>query len=218
MCGHFESCGSRSEISEPCANLTAAAGSWADLGDPDRATALFAESQALPRIESRAYVAREALVRATIDTEACRLDEASTALDEAEAIYRQEADELGPLHVALVRARVLILQGEISSALINLDKIAASPLVRPHTPLRIESVVARLSAALAVSDLNAAKESFAQYQAARLEQPSASRDLRVYRAVAQFFAQRGDSRNAAPAFRSCRFGDRVARLCLERSP
>jgi hypothetical protein len=97
---------------------------------------------------------------------------------------------------------VLILRGDGSGALVHLDKITANPLVRPHKPLRIESLVARLSAALAVSDTSAAKEAFAQYQVARREQPSASRDLRVYRVVAQFFAQRGDSRNAAPSFQA----------------
>jgi predicted negative regulator of RcsB-dependent stress response len=184
------------------ANLAASAVSWADLGDPERATALFTEAQALPRNESSAYVARESLVRAAIEIEAGRLDEASSALDEAESMYREKADELALLHVALGRARVLILRGEAPGALVHLDTIAANPLVHRHSPLRIESLVARLSAALAISDISAAKESFAQYQTARREQPSASRDLRVYRAVAQFFTQRGDSRNAAPSFQA----------------
>jgi tetratricopeptide (TPR) repeat protein len=197
--GLWESIGDRRTLR---ANLAAAAASWADLGDPERATALFTESQSLPKIETQGYVAREALARAAIETEAARLDDASSALDEAEAIYREQANELGLLHVAFGRARVLIRRGEISGALVLLEKITANPLVRPHTPLRIESLVARLSAELAVLDTIAAKETFAEYQAARREQPSASRDLRVYRAVAQFFAQRGDSRNAAPSFQA----------------
>jgi tetratricopeptide (TPR) repeat protein len=184
------------------ANLAASAASWADLGDSERAIALLTESQTLPTNEAPAYLAREALVRAAIETEAARPDEASTALDEAEAIYREEIDEFGVLHVALGRARVLIRRGEISGALVHLDALAANPLARPHSPLGIESLVARLSAALAVSDRAAAEETVAQYQAVRREQPSASRDLRVYRALAHYFAEKGDSRNAAIAYRA----------------
>jgi hypothetical protein len=197
--GLWESIGDRRSLR---ANLAASAASWADLGDSERAIALFTEAQTLPSNETPAYLAREALVRASIETEAAGLGEASIALDEAEAIFREQADELGLLHVALGRARVLIRRGEISGALVELDAIEANPVVRLDSPLRIESLVARLSAALAVSDRAAAEETVAQYHAARRNQPSASRDLRVYRGLAHYFAQNGDSRNASIAYRA----------------
>ena len=47
-----------------------------------------------------AYLARELLTQAAIETVGHRLDEASLALDEALAIYSKERDELGMLHVS----------------------------------------------------------------------------------------------------------------------
>src|SRR5262249_33508718 len=117
-------------------------------------------------------------------------------------VYRVKDDELGLLHVALARAKLRILCGETSCALTELDKLEANPLVRPHSALQIESVVARLAVAIARSDSKMATENLAQYHAAGRPQPSATRDLRVYRDLARYFTEKEDWRNAAPAFRA----------------
>ena len=75
-------------------------------------------------------------------------------------------------------------------------------LVRPQTALRIEAVVARLAAAIASSDTLATEQSLARYLAARREQPSATRDLRFFRPLAEYFARQEDWQKAAPAFRA----------------
>ena len=149
-----------------------------------------------------AYLARELLTQAAIETVGHRLDEASLALDEALAIYSKECDELGKLHVSLGRARLLIERGDISSALTHLDALMDDSLVRPQTALRIEAVVVRLAAAIARSDTFAAEENLARYLAARREQPSATRDLRFFRPLAEYFARKEDWQKAAPAFRA----------------
>jgi hypothetical protein len=183
-------------------NVASSAASWAELDDSERATAAFAEALALPTIKLPAYIARESLVHAAVEAAAGRTDDASSALDQAEEVYRGKGDELGLLHVALARAKLLVLRGEISGALVQLDKLKANPLVRPYSPLQIESVIARLAAAIADSDSKTATEYLAQYHSARRQQPSATRDLRVYRDLARYFTEKEDWRNAAPAFRA----------------
>jgi hypothetical protein len=197
--GFWESIGDKRTLR---GNVAASAAAWADLGDSERATVAFAEAQALPTIESRAYTARESLVHAAVVAAAGKTDDAWSALDQAEEVYRAKDDELGLLHVAVARAKLQILRGDITGALAQLDKLKGNPLVRHHSPLQIESVLARLSAAIAASDSKSATENLAQYHAARRQQPSPSRDLRVYRALARYFTEKEDWRNAAPAFRA----------------
>jgi len=184
------------------AYLAASAGSWAELGDSARAAAGFSEAQSLPRIEATYDLACESLVLAAIESGAGRLDAASIALDQAQEGFQSSGEEVGLLYVALGRAHLLILRGDTLGANALLDGLAQDQLLKGNRTLRIDLVVARLFASLASSDLGSVDENLARYDAIRRDQPSSTRDLRVYPSVAHFHAQRGDWPKAEPAFRA----------------
>ncbi len=184
------------------ANLQGAAICWAELGDSERAQSVYAELESLPRIEMPAYLARRSLVHLAVASGAGRLDEAMDSLDSALAHYHAAGDELGLRYVALGRAQVRILKGEIPAAVADLDCLTQDPLVQSDATLQIEILVARLSVSLVRSETNAVEENLARYKAARRERRSSARNLRVYRAVASFYAQQRDWVKAEPAYRA----------------
>ena len=184
------------------ANLLAMAASWAELGDLERTATALVDAQSLPRIDAPMILASESLVRVAIESGAGKLDEASIALDEAQACFRRSADPLGLLHVALGQAQLAVLRGDISGAIALLDATTQDKRVQRHAAIRIGLLAARLSASLASSDVESVDANLAQYERSRHGQPSRTRDLRVYRAVARFHAQRGDWRKSEPSFRA----------------
>jgi tetratricopeptide (TPR) repeat protein len=184
------------------AYLAASAASWAELGDPEQATASLAEARSLPAIETPYYLAYESLVRAGIASETHRLDEALIALGEAEDCFRKAADPVGMLYVSLYRAQILIARGDTAEATALLDVLAHDRQLERNALLRIALEGVRLSASMRLPDPGSADENFARYVAICRKQPSSTRDLRVYRAVARFYAARGECSKAEPAFRA----------------
>jgi tetratricopeptide (TPR) repeat protein len=184
------------------ANLVNTAAFWTELEDLERAEADFAAAGEASGLASPPELAREALVRAGLASGRGRFDESATAIETAEACFREASDEKGRLYAQFTRIQLLTAKGEIGRALAQLEALDANPLARSDALIRIESVLVRLTAAITRGDGGAIEENVRRYELERRKQHSATRDLRVYRALAQHYSQLGDWQKAAPAFES----------------
>jgi hypothetical protein len=179
----------------------AAAGAWRSLGSVTRAEQCLAEATALAANDFPELDGLFALARATVSTAADRLDDAASALGQAEAFYTAQRHEAGQFYVSVYRAEYLNHKGEAFAAAAELEQLAAVPAVQHRPVVRLEWLVAqaRVHAVLPSDDRVAALR--AEYDALRLRFPSAERDLEVYRSMAVRAGGRDDWAAAAADFR-----------------
>jgi tetratricopeptide (TPR) repeat protein len=183
-------------------NLHYSAACWVELGDLDRAEAELAEAGPLLEIRPPGLFARETLVRAAIAIARGKLAEAAAAIESARHSLREESDEIGVLYAEVARIQLLILGGDAARASAEIEALAASARARSYPPLRVELAATRLTVALARADTGEVEAALVHYHSLRKWQPSATRDLRVYSAVANYFAGLEDWEKAAPAFQT----------------
>jgi hypothetical protein len=182
-------------------NLLGGTAAWDDLEDLERAGALFDRASARPEWGVPAVDALGQFVRSRLALAAGRLHEADAALNSAETIFRSEGNEAGSFLVFLRRQEARLARGEASSVAAELEACRSNPLLGSLPVLGMAYRTLRLSAAIAGSDLAAVERLVAEYATVRRRLPSATSDLKVYRAVARFHAQRGDLAAAEPAYR-----------------
>jgi hypothetical protein len=181
--------------------LLITAGAWSQLNEPDRAKAVYAEADALPESPLPSVRGLGSIVRAGLELEAGRLEDAARSLDAAEADYRAERHAIGLFVVSLGRASARVLSGDAAGGAADLEVLQADRLANRHPELFVAVLATRLRAAIAMSDLGAVERLLSEYDAIGRVRQSASRDLQVYRSVARLHIERGDPRSAEPAYR-----------------
>jgi hypothetical protein len=172
--------------------LMSAAEQWALLGDIAHAKSLCREADSLPGNVPPAIRHLTYLARGTIATAAGRLADAHEALDAAESGYRAAHDEFAMLLVNANRAIARIVGGDPSGGDADLETLMAHPLMSRQGEIGIGILTGRLVAMAASSDTSALERLHARYERERRKRPSATRDLRVYAALAGFHARRDD--------------------------
>jgi hypothetical protein len=125
-----------------------------------------------------------------------RFDDALGALDRAESAFREVDHETGQFLAAWTRAEVALERGE-GDAVRRLDDLAS----RAPEGLKIGLLAARLCAHTTLPDGAGVEELRAEYEAARGKQPSASREMRVYRKLGGLYVRLSDPARAAAAYR-----------------
>jgi hypothetical protein len=97
------------------------------------------------------------------------------------------------LLVALARAELLREQGDAAGALRSLDALATEPWPAwIRKAAAVDLLAARLYTRAALDDLAGAESRRAEYEALPRRSPSPTRDLRLYRSLAQLYARRAD--------------------------
>jgi hypothetical protein len=183
------------------ASLLAGAEAWVDLEDFERADALLARAATQPDCEMPAIRGLGGCVRAQIALGAGRLDDAEAEIDAAATAFRSGEGDVGTLLVSLQRIEARFHRGDASGAACDLESLRSDPLVRGRPALGLAAVVLRLAAAIAADDPPEVERLLGEYETLRRKLPSATRDLKTYRAVARFHARRGDRAAAWPAYR-----------------
>jgi hypothetical protein len=184
-------------------SLLGGAEAWGDLEDFERANALLDRATAQPDSGIPALRGVGGYVRAQLALWMGRPDDADAALDAAESIYRSEGNEIGALVVSVLRAAARLHRGDPASAASALAPLRSNPLLQSRPTLGQMLVSLQLAAAVAVSDLPAIERLLAEYETIRRKLPSATRDLKIYRAVARFHAQRGTGRRRSRRTAGC---------------
>ncbi len=180
-------------------HLLGSACAWVELGDRERADKDHAEALSLPEPTQPALRARRALLVAAIAVDTGQIEEAATGLEIANRAFREVGDELGQFYVAVGRAQLRIARGDAQGAFDELSELQSHRLGARDWLHERELIQTRLAAAIALADEESVAAHLEQYEAGR-ERTSATRDLRVYRAVASFYAAQGDSLKAEQAY------------------
>lgn len=181
--------------------LLGAAASSAELGDVGQAGRFLAEAEALLPDPPPVLRALAATVRAVVACAAGELDAAGAALDAAERDFRTSAHDAGLYFVAAARADLRLRRGDAPGASVDLDALAALPIVADRPAIRTALLVSRLVARAAMPRGDGVDGLATEYRAARRRAPSATRDFRVAAALADHFAGREDWERTVPACR-----------------
>jgi Peptidase family M50 len=181
--------------------LWAAAEAWSQLDEPNRATALCTEADALPECPLTSVRSLGSFVRAGVELKEGHHEDAARWLDSAEADYRATGNTNGLFLVSLYRANARAIQGDAPGGATDLEDLQGDRLAKSHPELFVAVVVIRLTAAIAGSDLAAVERLLSEYEAVNRAHRSASLDFQVYKSVARFHIGRGDPLSAEPAYR-----------------
>jgi hypothetical protein len=183
------------------ANLLGSASAWVALGDIERAEMVYREVESLPAVDVPSFLAREAYIRSMIARGAGHNEEATSALDAAQAYFRSGGDEMGLLCVAIQRALARTQSGDVRAAVIELENMVSHPVVRSNRVLRDDLWLARFTAYVALSDVAAVEEMISHDKVVGRKRFSATRELAVYQTLARLYAQKKDWASAEPAYR-----------------
>jgi hypothetical protein len=178
------------------ANLLSAAVSWIELEDLERAEASLIEADSLsvpePTLPSL-RVFRE-LVAASLAQSKGELDDTAASLAKARSLLEPNGNGPSPGPIPLSLATSLatnrFLRGDAAGARTELDSLASSPPTSAHPRLAVMLLEPRLSVSVAMSDDSEVERLLTAYEGLRRTQPSATRDIRVYRSVARMHAGR----------------------------
>ena len=181
--------------------LLGGAEAWAALEDSERADALMVQASNQPDSKIPALQAFREYVRAEVALSAGRTDEATTAIDRAESIFRSEHHDVGLMLVSLLRVAVRIHRQEWNTAASTLDHLRFNPSLQSRPNIGLARTVLRLSTAFAEADPPAIERLCQEYTSLQGKVDSPTIDLAIRRSLARFHAERGDMAAAAPAFR-----------------
>jgi hypothetical protein len=137
---------------------------------------------------------------ATIAHRAGRLDEAAQDYTETQSLLAAVGNPTSLFLGEVFGATARLTQGDVLAAGAEFDALAARPIAR-RSVLSLWLLELRLICGVTRSDAPRIEELLAAYEKRRPKLPSASRDFRVYKAVARLFAGREDWPRAEPAYR-----------------
>jgi hypothetical protein len=184
-------------------NLLSAAVSWVDLEDIERAEASLQEADALagpqPTLPSL-RVFRD-LAASGIALGRGQLADSDAALSDAESLLRGEDNPPLRLSVSASRAMHRLLKGETAGGRAELEALSAGPVAASHPRLAMVLLEFRLAAALEMGDEFEVERLLPVYEGLRSTQPSAARDLRVYRSMARMHSAHQNGLAAESAYR-----------------
>jgi WD40 repeat protein/tetratricopeptide (TPR) repeat protein len=169
-----------------------AASAWLELGDVEEADCLCQQAEALAQSNCPLLVANEKLLRGAIARRRGDFATAASALDGAEATFREQSHPYGALVAGLGRVELLVEQRELSQALATLQELET---VLPGTDQRLSQLsllVLRLRILTASADVAGVEALRSEYEAARATLPSVARDRAIHLAIGKMYATLGN--------------------------
>src|SRR5262249_52366858 len=163
---------------------------WLELGEPERGRVHLQEALALPGPVPGWLRDYAALLEGGFALGVRALGDARKAFAAAETGFRSSGSKVGLVLVAANRAIAGVLSGDAPGAVADLDALRAERLVRSRPELALNLLTAGLVAVADASDAASMERLLKEYEEVRLEHPSVTRDLRVFRAVARYHARR----------------------------
>lgn len=187
---HWQAVGDR-QIMDFCSLAVAAV--WAEFGDRDHARGLLAEADGLSVDRSPFVNHFAALVRCGVERDPGNGGNAEI-LAEVEQQYAAAGDESGLFCVELQRAEWLLHEGNTAAACTKLEALQQHRALTSNKELRAELLVAELRAYSVLSRAKDVEQRTTEYEQVRHRWPSWSRDLQVYRVLAEYHNQVNEKR------------------------
>jgi tetratricopeptide (TPR) repeat protein len=181
-------------------SLLSAAEAAAGLDDLERAQSLLDEAESLPDYDLPPLIALDALLRAVVALQIGRIDASLTALDAAEAYYRPLWSGVGALITSSCRASFQAVRGDVEGGVAEFERLRSLAVILDTFELKASLLMSVIVGRAALSDSESLESLLTEYEIARREHPSDSRDLKVYRAVAQLHARAADWIRAEPFY------------------
>jgi tetratricopeptide (TPR) repeat protein len=181
-------------------HLYQSANAWSDLGEFEQAEQLCKEAESLPLEHSRFSRAYGALLRGIIASNRGKFEESGQALAEAQQGFQLLNDEAGLFLVEVERAGRLFHQGNAAEARTLLGSLLSHPGLATHRVLHNTLAEARLCVCSPTTPTTEVEELREEYEILSGKQPSMSRDLRVYSALARLYARQENWERAEWAY------------------
>ena len=194
--------------------ILGSASAYAEMNDFVLGDLILSELEPLDPSDLPTVQAREAMVRGAIHCGAGRLDRAEQALVAADALFQATGDDGGRLFTAMQRLWLRIARGDMPGALGDLGALHSHRLYQRSSWIQASVHAFCVQAHAAASNALGAEQALVSYESMRKRQPSAWRDLQVYRALARLRVQDEDWVRAELAYRRAVAAiDELARSC-----
>ncbi len=160
------------------------AAAHAEMADFTLCEAILSELDSLDPSELPTLQAREVMVRGVVQGGVGRLEEAERFLLAADALFEATGDDGGQLFTAMHRLWLRISRRDLPGAIDDLRTLDSHRLFQRSSWIQAIVHAFCVQAHAAVPNAAGAEQALVSYERIRRRQPSAWRDLQVYRAVA----------------------------------